>query len=129
MSENCEQLLNGVGRTGSDCPVQLPLCGTKQRGEFGKMVREWALSVPRRFHIGEWTTAAENGLHYRCDVTFREDRTRMTRGNTGRVTAILNNLVINLLRLIGADLAQARRLKATDLPTTVRLVTTSPLRL
>jgi predicted transposase YbfD/YdcC len=39
----------------------------------------------------------ENGLHYRRDVTLREDRTRMTKGNAGRVMACLNNLVIGLI--------------------------------
>ena len=39
----------------------------------------------------------ENGLHYRRDVTLREDRTRMTKGNTAQVMACLNNLVIGLV--------------------------------
>lgn len=39
----------------------------------------------------------ENGLHYRRDVTLREDRTRMTKGNTAQVMACLNNLVIGLM--------------------------------
>lgn len=39
----------------------------------------------------------ENGLHYRRDVTLREDRTRMTKGNAGRVMACLNNLIIGLI--------------------------------
>ena len=39
----------------------------------------------------------ENGLHYRRDVTMREDRTRMTKGNTARVMAALNNLIIGLV--------------------------------
>lgn len=52
----------------------------------------------------------ENGLHYCRDVTFQEDRCRLTRGNVGRAMATLNNLVIGPLRYIGAtNLAQARR--------------------
>jgi predicted transposase YbfD/YdcC len=39
----------------------------------------------------------ENGLHYRRDVTLREDQTRMTRKNAARVMACLNNLVLGLL--------------------------------
>lgn len=39
----------------------------------------------------------ENGLHYRRDVTLREDHTRMTKGHAGRVMACLNNLVIGLV--------------------------------
>lgn len=52
----------------------------------------------------------ENGLHHRRDVTFNEDRTRLTRGHAGRVMATINNLVIGLLRYAGAtNLAEARR--------------------
>ena len=39
----------------------------------------------------------ENGLHYRRDVTLREDHTRMTKANAGRIMACLNNLVIGLV--------------------------------
>lgn len=52
----------------------------------------------------------ENGLHYRRDVTFHEDATRMTLGNAGRIMATLNNLVIGLcLSVHGSNVAQARR--------------------
>ena len=52
----------------------------------------------------------ENGLHYRREVTFHEDATRMTLGNAGRNMAALNNLVIGLcLRAHGSNVAQARR--------------------
>jgi hypothetical protein len=54
----------------------------------------------------------------------------MTRGNTGRIMAILNNLVITLLRLTGAtNLAHARRANATNLSAIIRLLVTSPQRL
>jgi hypothetical protein len=39
----------------------------------------------------------ENGLHYRRDVTLREDHTRTTKPNTARTLACLNNLVLGLL--------------------------------
>ena len=52
----------------------------------------------------------ENGLHYRRDVTFREDRTRQTLGHQGHVMASRNNLVLGLLRVAGfTNLAHARR--------------------
>jgi predicted transposase YbfD/YdcC len=52
----------------------------------------------------------ESGLHQRRDVTFQEDRTRLTCGRAGWVMASLNNLVIGLLRQAGAtNLASARR--------------------
>ncbi len=43
----------------------------------------------------EW--GIESGLHYRRDVTFEEDQTRMTQKSMGRVMSIVNNLVIGLL--------------------------------
>jgi predicted transposase YbfD/YdcC len=39
----------------------------------------------------------ENGLHYRRDVTLREDYTRMTQGKAGQVMACLNNLILGIL--------------------------------
>ena len=63
---------------------------------------------------GYW--GIECGLHGRRDVTFKEDRTRLTRGQAGRVMATINNLVIGLLRHSGAtNLAQARRRYNADL--------------
>ena len=58
----------------------------------------------------------ENGLHYRRDVTFHEDATRLTQGHAGHVMASLNNLVLGLLRLAGfTNLAAARRYCGADL--------------
>jgi predicted transposase YbfD/YdcC len=52
----------------------------------------------------------ENGLHQCRDVTFNEDRTRLTVGHAGQVMAAINNLAIGLLRRAGANnLAEARR--------------------
>ena len=56
----------------------------------------------------EW--GIENGLHYRRDVTFQEDQTRMTDKRMGRAMAIINNLVVSLLNHQGfSNHAQARR--------------------
>ncbi len=53
----------------------------------------------------------ENGLHYRRDVTYQEDQTRMTNKSMGRAMAIINNLVISLLNNHGfTNHAQARRI-------------------
>ncbi len=58
----------------------------------------------------------ENGLHYRRDVTLKEDRIRMTKGKAGQVMACINNLVLGLL--IGKQkfryLPDARRLFAAQ---------------
>jgi predicted transposase YbfD/YdcC len=56
----------------------------------------------------EW--GIENGLHYRRDVTFQEDLTRMSSKTMGRAITIINNLVISLLNHHGFDNhARARR--------------------
>ena len=39
----------------------------------------------------------ENGLHYRRDVTLREDYTRMTKGKAAHAMACLNNLILGIL--------------------------------
>jgi predicted transposase YbfD/YdcC len=59
----------------------------------------------RRAHWG-----IETGLHYRRDVTFKEDATRMTVGNTGKVMASINNLILALIRQAKfQNAARARR--------------------
>lgn len=57
----------------------------------------------------EW--GIENGLHYRRDVTFQEDKTRMTRKPMAQAMACINNLVIALFCKQGfANHARARRI-------------------
>jgi predicted transposase YbfD/YdcC len=74
----------------------------------------------RRAHWG-----IETGLHYRRDVTLREDATRMTVGNTGKVMASLNNLVLALIRQANFhNAAQARRWFAAHLSAAFALLTT-----
>ena len=52
----------------------------------------------------------ENGLHYRRDVTLREDATRMTQPSMARAMAAINNFVIGLTQKLGyTNLASARR--------------------
>ncbi len=59
----------------------------------------------------------ETGLHYRRDVTFKEDATRMMIGNTGKIMASINNLVIALIHQANfQNAAQARRWFAAHLP-------------
>jgi len=56
----------------------------------------------------EW--GIENGLHYRRDVTFHEDATRITHKTAGPTMATINNLVSNLFAIQGfSNFAQARR--------------------
>jgi hypothetical protein len=52
----------------------------------------------------------ENGLHYRCDKTLREDATRMTKPALAEAIAIINNLIVGLTAQQGwCNLPQARR--------------------
>ncbi len=52
----------------------------------------------------------ENGLHYRRDVTFKEDSVKKKSKNGGQIMAALNNLAIGVLRKIGwKNIAKARR--------------------
>jgi predicted transposase YbfD/YdcC len=73
----------------------------------------------RRSHWG-----IETGLHYRRDFIFKEDATRMTVGNTGKVLASINNLVIALTRQAKfRNIAHARRWFAAHLSETFLLLT------
>ncbi len=74
----------------------------------------------RRAHWG-----IETGLHYRRDVTFQEDATRMTVGHAGKVMASIHNLVIALLRQAKfQNAAQARRWFNAHLSQAFSLLTT-----
>jgi predicted transposase YbfD/YdcC len=61
----------------------------------------------------EWTRqhwGIENGLHYRRDVTLKEDATRMSNTHQASTLATLNNFVVALTRCLGFNnLAFARR--------------------
>jgi len=57
---------------------------------------------------GHW--AIENGLHWRRDVTYREDLSQIRKGNAPRVMASLRNIAISILRLHGEpNIAKATR--------------------
>ena len=67
----------------------------------------------------------ETGLHYRRDVTFHEDATRMTKGAAGCILAIVHNLVLGLLKKAGfTNAAQGRRWFSAHLPEAFALLTT-----
>ena len=94
--------------------------------EFGITSLSRAKTTPesllriRRDHWG-----IETGLHYRRDVTFHEDATRMTIGNTGKNMASINNLVIALIYQANfQNAAQARRYFAANLSKAFTLLLT-----
>jgi predicted transposase YbfD/YdcC len=94
--------------------------------EFGITSLSRKKTTPERllcFRRNHW--GIETGLHYRRDVTFKEDATRMTIGNSGKVMASINNLVIALIHQANfQNAAQARRWFAAHLPDAFALLTT-----
>jgi predicted transposase YbfD/YdcC len=97
--------------------------------EFGitslscKKINPVQLLEIRRAHWG-----IETGLHYRRDVTLKEDATRMTIGSTGMIMASINNLVLALIRQAKFyNAAQARRWFAANLFRAFILLTTPTL--
>lgn len=78
------------------------------------------------FRQAHW--GIETGLHYRRDVTLKEDATRMTVGKTGSIMASINNLVLALIRQAKFfNTAQARRCFNADLARAFSLLTTPSL--
>jgi predicted transposase YbfD/YdcC len=74
----------------------------------------------RRSHWG-----IETGSHYRRDVTLREDATRMTVGNTAKIMACINNLVLALIKQAHFEnAAQARRWFSAHIPQAFSLLVT-----
>jgi predicted transposase YbfD/YdcC len=74
----------------------------------------------RRAHWG-----IETGSHYRRDVTLKEDATHMTIGNTAKIMACINTLVLALIRHANFhNAAQARRWFAAHIPQAFALLVT-----
>jgi predicted transposase YbfD/YdcC len=99
---------------------------TSSEVEFGITSLTRKESSPGRLlHIRRAHWGIETGLHYRRDVTLKEDATRMTVGNTGKVMASINNLVLALIRQARFhNAAQARRWFAAHLPEAFSLLAT-----
>jgi predicted transposase YbfD/YdcC len=84
---------------------------TSQEVEYGitSLTREKA-SPKRVMQVRRKHWLIETGLHYRRDVTFREDATRMTKGAAGQILASVHNLVLALIKQAGFhNAARARR--------------------
>ena len=84
---------------------------TSQDVEYGiTSLTRLKASARRVLHVRRQHWLVETGLHYRRDVTFREDATRMTNGTAGRLLAMIHNLVLGLIKQAGYhNAAQARR--------------------
>lgn len=98
---------------------------------FGLTSLRWDEASPRRLLArSRISWGIENGLLSCREITFPEDRGRLAPGNAGRVMAMLNHLVIGLLRSTGAtNLAQARRRYDADFTKALPLLITLPRRL
>ena len=94
--------------------------------EFGiSSLTRTEASPARLLHIRRSHWGIETGLHYRRDVTLKEDATRMTLGDMGNVMASINNLVLALIRQTNFyNAAQARRWFAAHLSEAFALLTT-----
>ena len=94
--------------------------------EFGvtSLTRK-AASPVQLLHLRRAHWGIETGLHYRRDFTLKEDAMRMTVGNTGKVMASINNLVLALIRQANFQNApQARRWFAAHTAQAFALLTT-----
>jgi len=69
----------------------------------------------------------ENGLHYRRDVTFKEDACRLRIGSAARMMASLNNLALALMRRHGhSNIPDARRRYAAHPKEALQLIMQQP---
>ena len=99
---------------------------TSHEVEFGITSLSRSKATPARLlNIRRTHWGIETGLHYRRDVTFQEDATRMTIGQTGKVMASINNLVLALIRQAQFNnAAQARRRFAGHVSDAFSILTT-----
>lgn len=68
-------------------------------------------------------------MHHVCDVTYREDASRVRTGNAPAVLAALRNVVTTALRLAGTlNIAAAPRAATLNPHTVLRLFTRTPKR-
>jgi len=66
----------------------------------------------------------ENGLHYRRDVTLREDETRFTKDSAAHIMCIINNIILGLIAKSGYQFVpSARRYFAANLDDAFYLLT------
>lgn len=72
----------------------------------------------------------ENGLHYRRDVTFHEDATRMSHPHATRNLTTVHNTILSLFARLGCrNAAQTRRFLGADLGLALSLLTSARPRL
>lgn len=89
------------------------------------LTREQA-DASRLVEINRGYWGIENGLHYRRDVTLKEDQTRVKIGQAPRVMAILNNLVLGLIARLGIRYVPEARRKFSARPDLALQLITQP---
>lgn len=99
---------------------------TSHEVEFGITSLTRAEASPQRLlEIRRAHWGIETGSHYRRDVTLKEDATRMTIGNSAKIMACINTLVLALIRQAGfQNAAQARRWFEAHIPQAFALLVT-----
>lgn len=89
----------------------------------GGLLLEYQKHAARLLAITRRHWAIESGLHYRRDVTLREDHSRLRSGRAPQLLAAINNLVLGLVACLGyASSPTARRHFAAHLDEAVGLV-------
>ncbi len=86
----------------------------KETTEFAYGITSCAAETITAEQMLQWTRqywGIENGLHYRRDVTLREDATRISQPALAKTMSAINNFVVGLTQKLGyTNLAAARRL-------------------
>jgi predicted transposase YbfD/YdcC len=86
----------------------------RETTEFAYGITSCAPEATSAKQMLQWTRqywGIENGLHYRRDVTLREDATRISQPALAKTMAAINNFVVGLTQKLGYfNLAAARRL-------------------
>ena len=95
--------------------------------EYGITSLTQAEASPRRLNqIRRMHWGIETKLHYRRDVTFHEDATRMTRPGAGRNLSVIHNLVLGIISHCGyRNVAEARRFFSANIERAFQLTLTA----
>ena len=91
--------------------------GTKQSGEKRYYISSCGLDVQTIAKAVRYHWGIENRLHWVLDVTFREDESRIRRGNGAEVMSMLRRLTLNLLKqntTSTASMKRKRKIAALD---------------
>lgn len=87
-------------------------------------------NAPRLLFLKRKYWQIETGLHYRRDVTFQEDATRMSHPHATRNLTTVHNTILSLFARLGCrNAAQMRRFLGADLGLALSLLTSAHPRL